>query len=149
MIIIVTGTPGTGKTTYAKKLAEDKGYAYVDVNEVIKSHNLSEGYDREMKCDIVDTDKLCRVLVEIIADAKESGDSLIIDSHLSHYIPSKYVDKCVIMVCSDRKVLRKRLEARGYSKKKVEENIEAEIMESCLEDAREMGHNIEVVDGSK
>ena len=59
------------------------------------------------------------------------------------------MDKCVIMVCSDRKVLRKRLEARGYSKKKVEENIEAEIMESCLEDAREMGHNIEVVDGSK
>ncbi len=149
MIIIVTGTPGTGKTTYAKQLVERNGYVYIDVNEVIRSNNLSEGYDKEMKCDIVDTSKMSKVLITIIKDAKENEESLVIDSHLSHYIPSKYVDKCIVLVCSDRKILRKRLEKRGYSKKKVEENLESEIMESCLEDARSLGHKVEVVDGCK
>jgi broad-specificity NMP kinase len=44
--IIVTGTPGTGKTTLAKKLSKKLKYAYIDVNNVIKENKLKEGYDR-------------------------------------------------------------------------------------------------------
>ena len=36
MIIIVTGTPGTGKTTLSKLLAEKKGFEYLDLNDFSK-----------------------------------------------------------------------------------------------------------------
>ena len=149
MIIIVTGTPCTGKTTYAKTLAQEKSFSYIDVNEIIKKHNLSEGYDEKAHCEIIDTDKLNDKLIEIIKMANRSRKSLVIDSHLSHYLPSKYVDKCIVMRCTDLKELKKRLEKRGYDKLKVEENIEAEIMESCLQDALQQSHKVEVIDTSE
>jgi adenylate kinase len=148
MITIVTGTPGTGKTTYAKKLAKEKKATYLDVNEVIKNNNLSEEYDNELSCDVVDTDKLVKVLIEIIKKANKLGEDLIIDSHFSHYIPSKYVDKCIVLKCSNIKELRIRLHKRGYSEKKIRENVEAEIMETCFVDAKSQSHNIEVIDTS-
>jgi adenylate kinase len=145
MIIIVTGTPGTGKTHYAKKLANDKNYCYIDVNALIKKYNLSEEYDDELSCDVVDTDKLAKVLIEMIKHSKDHNQSLVIDSHFSHYIPKEYVDKCIVMRCSNIKELRKRLSDRGYSDKKIEQNIEAEIMETCKLDAEAAGHKIKVV----
>jgi len=35
-VICITGTPGTGKTTLAKKLAKKLDFCYLDVNESIK-----------------------------------------------------------------------------------------------------------------
>jgi len=147
--IVVTGTPCTGKTTYAKKLAKDKGYLYIDVNKVIEEHNLSEGYDRKRQTKIIDTNKLNKALIKIIAGEKQKKQKgIIIDSHLSHYLPKKYVDLCIVTKCS-LKELKKRLEKRGYSTQKVQENLEAEIFDICLEEAKEMGHKIKVVETSK
>jgi len=149
MIIIITGTPGTGKTTYAKELASKKGYKYIDVSELIKKHKLGEKKNKELDYVEVDTDKLNKVLIEIINQANKNKISLVIDSHLSHYLPKEYVDKCIVMICGDRKELKKRLHKRKYSYKKIEENLEAEIMESCLHDALKFGHDVEVIDSSE
>ena len=64
--IIVTGTPATGKTTIAKDMAKKNKAKYIDVNLVIKKYALSEGYDTERDCEIIDTIKLNRVLKSII-----------------------------------------------------------------------------------
>jgi len=140
MIIIVTGTPGTGKTTLSKKISKDKGYTYIDVNEIIKKNNLSDGFDKEKDCEIIDTDKLNEVLIKII---KES-ENIVIDSHMSHYLPKEYVDKCIVTKCN-LKELQRRLEKRGYSKEKIRENLDAEIFDTCNIEAQEAGHKIEVV----
>ena len=138
----MSGTPGTGKTTVARKLAKDKGFLYVDVNKVIEKDKLSEGYDEEKDTKIIDTKKLNKALVKIIKKSKEKG--LVIDSHLSHYLPKRYVDKCIITKCS-LKELKKRLEKRGYLKEKVRENLDAEIFDTCRIEALEAGHEVEVV----
>lgn len=143
--IIVSGTPGTGKTTVAKKLAKKIKGQYVDVNKVIKKYKLAEGYDTKRKSRIVDVSKLKKVLIRMIMESKKT---LVIDSHLSHYIQKEYANMCIICKC-DIKELRKRLRRRGYGKKKIEENIEAEIMEVCLNEAKEEGHKIKIVDTSK
>lgn len=143
-IVIVTGTPGTGKTTLAKKLAREERYAYVDVNKVIKEHRLSEGYDRKRKTKIVDEKKLANILEKSIKKARKEKRKMIIDSHLSHYISPKYVDLCIVTKC-DLKELEKRLKRKGYHKSKIEENIRAEIFDICFVEAKERGHKVKIV----
>jgi len=120
MIIVITGTPGTGKTTLAKSIAKKKKSVYIDVNKLIKEYKLSEGYDRKRKCSIINIAKLKKVLVSIIKKANKSKKSLIIDSHLSHYIQPKYVDLCIVTKCS-LKELKKRLQKKGYNSQKTRE----------------------------
>lgn len=143
-IIIVTGTPGTGKTTFAKRLAKDRRYGYVDVNDVVKKHGLSEGYDRKRKTRIVDEKKFAKVLEKMIDNAKKQKKGLVIDSHLSHYINPKYVDLCIVTKCG-LKELEKRLKRKGYHKSKIEENIQAEIFDICYIEALERGYKVKVV----
>lgn len=141
-VIAITGTPCTGKTSLASGLAEELNYKYVDVAKIIKQKNLSESYDEEMQCDIVDTDKLIDALYEVVED----GENYILDSHLSHYMPKEAVDLCIVTKC-DLKILKQRLEERGYSKFKVRENMDAEIFDICLVEAmEEQEHEILVVD---
>jgi adenylate kinase len=136
--IIVTGTPGTGKTTLAKGLAKRIRCKYVDVNKLIKAEKLSEGYDNEKQCEIIESRRLNRALLDLQAN---SMVPLVIDSHLSHYMPKKHVKLCIVAKC-DLKELKKRLEARGYPKAKVRENLDAEIFDVCGTEAREKGHKV-------
>lgn len=143
--IIVSGTPGTGKTTLSKELVKRFDLEYIDVNEIIKSEKLSDGFDEKRNCDIIDTEKLNEILVELILN---SNKQLIIDSHLSHYLPKKYVKLCIITKCGLGE-LKKRLVKRGYDGDKVRENLDSDIFDVCLIDAQEFGHNVYVVETDK
>ncbi|NTV22758.1 MAG: AAA family ATPase [Nanoarchaeota archaeon] len=143
IVILVSGTPGTGKTTYARKLAKDKKYRYLDVNALIDEKKLIDGYDKKRDSKIIDTEKLNAALIELISSEKKAK-GMVIDSHLSHFLPPKYASKCIITKCS-LPVLKKRLEERKYSKAKVRENLDAEIFDTCRVEALELGHNVEVV----
>ena len=140
--IIVSGSVGAGKTYFSKRLAKSLKYKYIDVNKIIKENKLKEKYDRKKQCYVVDTKKLNKVLINLIKNSKEN---LIIDSHLIHYLPKKYVDLCVIVIC-DIKELNKRLKKRKYSKSKIKDNLEAEIFKICLFEAKNKKHNILVLD---
>lgn len=144
MIIIISGTPGTGKTTLSKKLAEKLNIKYLDVNKIIKRFNLIEEYDKARKTNVVDIYKLNKVLIKIIKKEK----NLIIDSHLSHNLPKKYVDLAIILKCS-LKELEKRLQRKRWSKAKIRENMDAEIFNICYEEAKEQKHNILVINTTK
>jgi adenylate kinase len=144
-VVIVTGTPATGKTTLAKHIAKDFGFRRIDVGPLIKSKHLSEGYDKRRLCEIVDTDKLVSELTRLIV--KSGGRKLVIDSHLSHYLPADYVDICLVTKC-DLKELKRRLERR-YDVNKVRENLDAEIFDICYNEAKEFGHNVQVVDTTR
>ncbi len=62
-VIIVTGTPGTGKTTLSKKISKLLDYKYIDVNKLIKENKLHDGYDRKKKCFVVDIIDLNKFLI--------------------------------------------------------------------------------------
>ena len=141
--IIVSGSVGCGKTRFAKKLALEKNYKYVNLTEFINKNKLFEKYDRKRDTYDVDVKKLNKALIKLI---KYSKSNLVIDGHLSHYLPSRYVDLCYIVKC-DLKELKKRLIKRKYSKLKIAENLEAEIFDSCYNEAVEIGHKVKVVKG--
>ena len=144
MVIIISGTPGTGKTTLAKKLVNYLKYKYLDVKRLIKLNKLSERYDQKMKCDIIDTKKLNKILIEEIKQDK----NIIIDSHLSHYLNPKYVDLCIITKCN-LKTLNNRLKKRRYNKQKIRDNLDSEIFDICLTEAKELKHSVIIVDTTK
>jgi adenylate kinase len=141
-VIIITGTPGTGKTSLALEIAKN-GYEYVDANKVIEQNNLVESFDKKRDTNVVDEKKLSDAFVKLIKTKK----ALVIDSHMSHCIPAKYVNVCIVTKCN-LKVLKKRLENKGYSKEKVRENLDAEILDVCLTEAEEAGHKLLIVDTS-
>ena len=138
MRIAVSGTPGTGKTRLAKSFVK-KRFVYVDLKNI---KGISSGYDKKRKCRIIDTTIMVKKIIELIK--KNPEKSFVFDSHLSHYIPKKYVDLCIITKCS-LKTLQKRLVKRGYSKKKIQENLQSEIFDICLNEAKEFGHKIKIV----
>ena len=149
-IIIVTGTPGTGKTRLSKNLAKKLDFFYLDINRLIYKSKLSEGYDKKRKTKIVDVDRLNKALIKEILSIKKNKkiSGVIIDSHLSHYLPNKYADLCIVTKC-DIKELSKRLKKKRFHKEKIKENIQAEIFGICHNEALERKHNIIVIDTSK
>ena len=137
---------GTGKTTVAKTLAKKLHFIYLDVNGLIKKNkSVVVNYDELRKTKEIDVNKLNKILLTLI---KENKKGIVIDSHLSHYLPSKIVDICIVCRCN-LKTLKKRLEKRKYSSLKIQENLEAEIFDVCLVDALEAGHNVEIIQTDK
>lgn len=144
-VVIITGTPGTGKTSLAKFLAQALNFKRLSLNQLVDRQKLCEAYDKKNRCRLVDLKKLIPLLIDII---KESKESLIIDSHLSHKIPKEYVDLCLVTK-TDLKVLHQRLEKRRYPKQKIRDNLDAEIFDLCLTEAQEAGHKVMIVDTTR
>ncbi|MAG91750.1 hypothetical protein CMO83_03675 [Candidatus Woesearchaeota archaeon] len=146
-VICVSGVPGTGKTTLSRKLAAKLDYFYLDVNRFISEHKISSGYDKKRKTEIIDIVKLNKALIKEIKNNKKMK-GIIIDSHLSHYLPRKYVNFCVITKCAIKE-LNKRLKKKCFGKNKIKENLQAEIFDVCYNEAIGKKHKIIVADTTK
>ncbi|MFB6166721.1 MAG: adenylate kinase family protein [Candidatus Nanohaloarchaea archaeon] len=125
MIVAVTGTPGTGKTSVAEELAELLSCEYVDVNSCSERSDVEVERDEERGAEAVDVDSL----VDALEDEVE--DDAVLDGHLSHHFPA---DLTVVLRCEPGE-LRARLEEKGWSEEKIEENVEAEVLDLILQEA--------------
>lgn len=56
--VIITGTPGVGKTVHCEQLAQETGLRHLSINQVAKDRECYDGYDEERKSWIVDEDKV-------------------------------------------------------------------------------------------
>ncbi|KAA0003390.1 MAG: NMP kinase [Thermoplasmata archaeon] len=120
MKIALTGTPGTGKTSVAELLRK-KGYKVERFDEIGKDYII--GYDKERGCNIVDVESIDN----IFSKKKEKG-ILFIEGHLSHLLS---VDIAIILRCNPYE-LEKRLKKKGWNKRKIMENVEAEALDIIL-----------------
>lgn len=119
MRIVVTGTPGVGKHTIAKALAERLRMSTIDINELALSNNAVIGKDRFSY--IVDTDKLRSIL-------KGLKDNTIVVGHLAPYVlDSNDVDLVVVLRRSPYE-LREIYKERRYDESKAKDNLASEIL---------------------
>ena len=56
--ILITGTPGTGKTTTSELLAIATGLNNINVGTIVKEKECHEGVDKEFDAFILDEDKV-------------------------------------------------------------------------------------------
>jgi adenylate kinase len=139
MLIGLTGTPGCGKTKVATIL-KDRGYSVVSLNLMAKEEDCVTSYDKPRNSYEVDLEKL-----DEIVNRKYSDSDLIIEGHLSHFLS---VDRVIILRC-DPFVLKNRLDSRGWSKSKIKENVDAEILDVIKVEAHEEDQAIFEIDTSR
>ncbi len=126
MLIALSGTPGTGKTSTVKEL-EGRGLPVHYLAEMI------DGWDRfgppdETGSVTVNVDELRDLLCTW---AKELEGWNVLDGHLSYLAPAD----AVLIFRVDPNVIRARLSCRNYPKEKVLENAEAEGVSAVLIEA--------------
>ena len=63
-VIVITGTPGTGKTTHAQLLVQQSPVQlqHINVSELVKEKMLHDGFDEEWQTYLVDEDKVCALV---------------------------------------------------------------------------------------
>ncbi|GBC20971.2 uncharacterized protein OCT59_005352 [Rhizophagus irregularis] len=138
--ILITGTPGTGKSTLSELVLESTGLNYINVNEIVKEKGLHEGFDQEFQSYILDDDKVVDELEDIVS---KGGN--IVDYHSCDLFPERWFD-LVLVLRTDITILYDRLEKRGYPQKKITENIDCEIFQVILEEAKESYANEIVIE---
>jgi adenylate kinase len=131
-VIIITGTPGVGKTTISNYFQKENAFV-INLNSFIISNGLFFGYDYNRQSVIIDE----KMLIKHLDSTLSTRTGLVfIEGHTAELVPKKYVSLVVVLRCNPG-VLRERLQKRDYPQKKIEENIAAEIMDECLIAVRE------------
>jgi len=131
-IILVTGTPGVGKTSISRLLASKLDAVHVNIAELVERESLISGVDKARETLIADTDKVSKRVQEII---KSSDCDIIVDGHYAvDVVPTKNVHM-VFVLRRDPSELKGFMKKRGFKERKLWENLAAEILDVCLWDA--------------
>ena len=112
-MICITGIPGTGKSTLCLNLNRN-GVTCRPANDEAQRRGCVSG-------DVVDTDRLRGAI---------NGVN-IIEGHYTHLLDCE----CVIILTGSEETIRKRLLDRGYSREKIEENIDVMLSDSIYYEA--------------
>ena len=129
--ILVTGTPGTGKTELSRTVAEKIGFMHLNVGDLVKKYDCHEGKNEDYDSYILDEDKLLDVMEPML----DKG-GCIVDFHTAEIFPERWFE-LVLVLRAETAVLYDRLSERGYSDKKRSENVECEIMQVVLQEAQD------------
>ena len=135
-VILITGTPCTGKTTTAKQLATKLHADYINLTDFTKTYNLTLGEDLERKTTIIDEEAMQQKLTETIEASTNSN--IIIDGHYAAAVtPTEFVTN-VFVLRRNPKELKEFMQKCGFNDAKLYENLSAEILDSCLIEAMQM-----------
>lgn len=130
--LLITGTPGTGKTTLSQRLSEITGIPHLNVGDLVRQKHLHSGKDAKFDAYLMDEDLVC----DAMENKMQSPSGCIVDFHSCDFFPERWFDLVVVLQCSTD-VLYDRLKKRKYSELKLKENIECEIMQVVLEEAKD------------
>jgi len=125
--VVITGTPGTGKTTISKSLARRLDADYLSLSKLILDKKLYAAVDQRRRTKVVNPD---RTRAWLRKSLRKIPRLTILDTHLADVIPQENVVKVVVLRCHP-KILEARLRKKGWRVLKVRENVLAEILDSC------------------
>lgn len=128
--ILITGTPGVGKSLMSRMLSEKTGLKWLDVSKLATENACLDEFDEVYQCRVLDEEKLLDGMENLM---NEGGK--IVDYHSAELFPERWFD-IVFVLRTDNTILYDRLKERGYCGKKLEDNIDCEIFQTILEEAK-------------
>lgn len=128
-VIVVTGTPGVGKSVLATRLARELGLEFVDLGKVVKAWGLHSGYDTVRRSYMIDEALVRRNWPKIV------GNGVVMATHFLATGPRLRSPTVAFVLRLDPLALWRRLRARGWGRRKAWENVESELLDSCYFDA--------------
>lgn len=131
LAIAVSGTPGTGKTDFARELSKRLGAKLIDLNALIGESGIYE-LDKD-STRVVDPEDVRKEFARATSGAR---GPLVVEGLLAHLLPKEKLTH-VVVIRARPAVLKERLRERGYSGEKLEENLEAEALSIILWEAVE------------
>lgn len=133
-VIVITGTPGVGKTATAKALTSRLNASYIGINELVRDENLIAHLDEDRGTLVADITRLAERVNELLDRADRDQ---VIDGHYAHDVV--HVDRAthVFVLRRHPGELRTILAKRGYREDKILENLNSEILDVCLTEALE------------
>ena len=150
--ILITGTPGVGKSALCKALKDKdpEGIQIINIGSFAKENNLLGIYDEDYECHELDEDKIVDNLEKTMQRAPANKDNewemgekrinrtVIIDHQVTDFFPERWFD-IIFVLRTDNTTLYDRIgeKGRGYSGKKLQDNIECEIFQTILDEAKE------------
>lgn len=137
-VLALSGTPGVGKTAVAARLKTMMNAEILSIGEFVTTNDLYEEWDNDRSTRIVDEDKARNALLREIERARARNDIewLIVEGLMADII----ADECdqALVLRLDPRVVKKRLEQRGYDKAKIGENVQSELLGTCTYHMQEM-----------
>src|SRR3989338_2859298 len=119
MIVVITGVPGTGKTSVAKSLAIKTKAKVINEKDFCLKNRLGK-LDKRTGEHVVDLKRLEKCLNRKLSESNNT----IVEGHLLCGIKLK-ADFVVVLSCPEKDI-QKRLEKRGYSAEKILDNCFAQ-----------------------
>ncbi len=111
---MITGTPGTGKSTVGEILSKRLGAPLYNLSKLIKEKGLYTEFDEKRDAYVVDVDKLREFF--------KGKENFIAEGLVAHFIPADLT----VVLRARPEVIVERLKPRRYSEEKLKENAEAE-----------------------
>ncbi len=134
IVLVIAGTPGTGKTTIAKILVKKLGAIHVELSSLALRSRCVREYDDKRDTYIIDDKKLSKRVLKIIST--QSSAIYVIDTHYPEILPPNIVDKVIVLRLNPI-ILYNRLKNKKWRREKIVENVEAEIIGIVSLSARE------------
>jgi adenylate kinase len=131
-LIVVTGTPGVGKTTFSRLLAKKLNAVHIDLGELALREKLVTAFDKKRRTYVADLKRISSKLRKLI---KSIQHDIIIDGHYAANVVSPNDVNLVFVLRCHPQELERKLKRKGFTSRKIAENVAAEILDSCLLDA--------------
>ena len=112
-LILITGTPGVGKTVTCRFIKKRLKIPFIDLNQLALNNNLTLGYDEKRNCFIADFDTISKEVLEEIRQLK--SETVIVDGHYAVQVVNTEMIKIAFVLRCGPNVLEYRLRKRGYS----------------------------------
>ena len=80
-----------------------------------------------------------------LASSEARGVGCVVDYHSCELFPERWFDRVCALTCVEQTAtLYERLSDRGYSEKKIRENVECDIFQVVVEEAKDSFENVTV-----
>lgn len=140
-----------GKSKICEHIAEKYKLTWQDVSKIATKNGFVEEHDDILECPVIDEDKVrsfnsrsvlfdCPIrhrpqLLDFLEPEISKGGN-VVEYHGCDFFPERWFDAVFVVRCNNT-VLYDRLVAREYNPTKISKNIECEIFQHLLNEARE------------